>query len=61
MRTGSLRNCLVRRVISGGRREEQGLLLGRRQLEDSLQVGNEAHVEHAVGLVDHHDLHAGHQ
>ena len=44
-----------------GRREEQRLLLRRRQFENSLNVGNEAHVEHAVGFVDHHDLDAGHQ
>ena len=42
-----------------GRREEQDLLLGRGQLEDPLDVGNEAHVEHAIGFIDHEDLHPG--
>ena len=42
-----------------GRREEQDLLLGRCQLEDPLDVGNEAHVEHAIRFVDHEDLHSG--
>ncbi len=44
-----------------GRRKEQGLLLGRRHLEDALDVRNEAHVQHAVGFVDDQELHAGHQ
>ena len=44
-----------------GGREEQGLLLGRGQFEDALDVRDEAHVEHPVGLVDHHDLHPGEQ
>ena len=39
-----------------GGREEQGLLLHRRQLEDAFEIRDEAHVEHPVGLVDHHDL-----
>ena len=44
-----------------GGREEQGLLARRRHLEDALDVGDEAHVQHAVGFIDDHDLHAGHQ
>ena len=32
----------------------------RQQLDDALDVGNEAHVEHAVGLVDDQDLHGAH-
>ena len=39
--------------------EEQRLPGEGHQLEDALDVGDEAHVEHAVGLVDDHDLHAG--
>ena len=35
-----------------GRREEQGLTREGEELADALDVGNEAHVEHAVGLVD---------
>ena len=40
------------------RREEQGLAPRRQQLADLLDVRDEAHVEHAVGLVDDEDLHA---
>ena len=43
------------------RREEQGLAAWRHQLADALDVGNEAHVEHAVGFVDHQDLDSGEQ
>ncbi len=38
-----------------GGREEHGLARGRGRLEDRLQVLGEAHVEHLVGLVQHHD------
>ena len=41
--------------------EEHGLTDLRQQADDALDVGNEAHVEHAVGLVDDQDLHAGEQ
>ena len=43
------------------RGEEQGLAGEGHQLADALDVGNEAHVEHAVGFVDHQDLDAGQQ
>ena len=33
--------------------EEQVLALGRDRVDDALHVGPEAHVEHAVGLVEH--------
>ena len=51
------------RVISGGMVAEKNSVcrVNGRQLEDALDVGDEAHVEHAVGFVDHHDLHAGQQ
>ena len=39
--------------------EEERLAGEGDELEDALDVGDEAHVEHAVGLVDDHDLHAG--
>ena len=39
-----------------GRREEQGLSQRRKGGDDPLDVGNEPHVEHAVGFVDHQDL-----
>ena len=44
-----------------GRGEEQRLAGERHQLADALDVGNEAHVEHAVGFVDDEQLDAGHQ
>ena len=37
------------------RREEHGLALRRGRLQDRLEVVGEAHVEHLVGLVEHHD------
>ena len=39
--------------------EEQGLAGERHELADALDVGNEAHVEHAVGFVDDQELDAG--
>ena len=44
-----------------GRREEQGLARERHQLADALDVGDEAHVEHAVGFVDDQQFDAGEQ
>ena len=41
--------------------EEQRLARERHQLADALDVGDEAHVEHAVGFVDHQQLDAGEQ
>ncbi len=41
--------------------EEQGLARERDQLADALDVGDEAHVEHAVGFVDDQELDAGEQ
>ena len=41
-----------------GRREEQRLPGERDHLADALDVGDEAHVEHAVGFVDDEDLDA---
>ena len=38
------------------RREEEGLPLGGHVLEDATDVGQEAHVEHPVGLVQHEVL-----
>jgi hypothetical protein len=63
MRFGLERNCFGEardfRRHRGG--EEQRLARERRQFEDAFDVGDEAHVEHAVGFVDDHDLHAGEQ
>ncbi len=39
-----------------GGREEQGLAGEGRQAEDALDIGDEAHVEHAVGFIHHHDF-----
>ena len=44
-----------------GRREEQRLAGERHELADALDVGDETHVEHAVGFVDHQELDAGEQ
>ena len=41
--------------------EEQSLPRERHQLADALDVGDEAHVEHAVGFVDDQQLDAGEQ
>jgi len=41
--------------------EEQRLAREWNKLADALDVGNETHVEHAVGLVDHQQLDAGEQ
>ena len=42
-----------------GGREQQGLALGRQVLQHAAHVGQEAHVKHAVGLVQHQHFHAG--
>ena len=39
------------------RREEQRLAIGWQRRQDALHVGPEAHVHHAVGLVEHEHLH----
>ena len=44
-------------VVGEGRREQEVLALGRQQREDAADVADEAHVEHAVGLVQHQDFH----
>ena len=43
------------------RGEEQRLPRERDHLADAFDVGNEAHVEHAVGFVDHQQFDAGEQ
>ena len=43
------------------RGEEQRLPRERDQLADAFDVGNEAHVQHAVGFVDHQQFDAGEQ
>ena len=49
---------LLQRVLERGR-EQQGLALARQLAEDALDRGQEAHVEHAVGFVEHEHLDAG--
>ena len=62
MRTGSLRKLSTSLWISLGMvAEKQRLPARRQQLADLLDVGDEPHVEHAVGLVDDQDLDAGEQ
>jgi hypothetical protein len=39
------------------RREQHGLTARGRERHDALDVGQEAHVEHLVGLVEHEGLH----
>src|SRR5471030_722249 len=50
--------AIVQRLDLGrhGGREKQGLADLRQGGDDALDVGNEAHVEHAIGFVDHQDL-----
>ena len=43
-------------LVAEGGREEQALLLRRQHREHLLDVVDEAHVEHAVGFVEHEDL-----
>ena len=43
-------------LVGERRREQQVLPLLRQQREDALDVADEAHVEHAVGFVEHEDL-----
>ena len=42
--------------IGKGRREQQGLLVARQQGQQLANVVDEAHVEHAIGFVQHEDL-----
>ncbi len=43
-----------------GGREEQGLTVRGDHREDAAELRREAHVEHAVGLVEHEDAHVAH-
>jgi hypothetical protein len=68
-RRGHLDACRVLQELVGqlldfrrhGGREEQRLPGERDELDDPLDVGNEAHVEHPVGFVDDQKFDAGHQ
>jgi hypothetical protein len=46
-------------LVGEGGREQQALALLRQHGEDALDVGDEAHVEHAVGFVEHQHLDLG--
>ena len=48
----------VHHVVGEGGGEQQGLAfaLGRGLADDLANLGNEAHVQHAIGLVQHHHL-----
>src|SRR5690606_13856895 len=48
--------CELANLRRNGGREEKRLTDGRQQGDDSLDVGNETHVEHPVRLVDHQQL-----
>ncbi|KFB68492.1 MAG: hypothetical protein CAPSK01_001888 [Candidatus Accumulibacter vicinus] len=41
------------------RREQQALPLPGQQVDDARDVGDEAHVEHSIRLIEHERLHAG--
>jgi hypothetical protein len=45
-------------LVGKGRREQQVLPLHGEQGDDAPDVGHEAHVEHAVGFVEHQNFHA---
>ena len=47
-------------AVEGGR-EQQGLVLPLEAAQHPLHLGHEAHVGHAVGLVEHEDLDVGHR
>ena len=48
--------CQFGDLRRNGRREQQGLTLFRQELDDALDVREETHIEHAVGLVEHEKL-----
>ena len=54
MNTGLCRvsSMMLRHALAHGGAEEQVLALARHGVDDALHVGPEAHVEHAVGLVE---------
>src|ERR1700724_3109068 len=44
-----------------GSRKKQRLPGERDELADAFNIGNEAHIEHAIGLIDHEQLDSAHQ
>ena len=51
--------CGRKHIIAQSGREQQRLARGRRLGNDAAHGGCKAHVEHAVGLVEHQDRHVG--
>ena len=47
-------------TVEGGR-EQQGLVVALEAAQHPLDLGHEAHVGHAVGLVEHQRLDVGHR
>src|SRR5690606_23305808 len=45
--------------VRESRREQQSLTINRHQADDLANVADKAHVQHAVGFVQHQDFHAG--
>ena len=45
-------------VFREGSRKQQALAFSRQQREDAFDIGHEAHVEHAIGLIKHQNLDA---
>ena len=56
--TGAVEQLVRERadVVGERRREQQVLPALRQQRDDAADVGQEAHVEHAIGFVEHEDL-----
>lgn len=48
--------CQIGNLRRNGSREQQGLALFRQELDDALDIREKAHIEHAVGLVEHDGL-----
>ena len=48
--------CQIGNLRRNGSREQQGLALFRQELDDALDIRKKAHIEHAVGLVEHEKL-----
>lgn len=48
--------CQIGNLRRNGSREQQGLALFRQELDDALDIREKAHIEHAVGLVEHEKL-----
>ncbi|CFE00772.1 Uncharacterised protein [Bordetella pertussis] len=54
-RVVQVRTAQLADFIAERGREQQPLALRRQQADDAFEIGQKAHVEHAVGLVEHQD------